>query len=342
MLFSATSAGLVVWCRAFKHGLAAGLSLPRVFHLQGNRGPRALRPMATRIAERLEKGDSLEDAMEVEGDLLPKLFRELTAVGERTGRLPDMFSELADYYELQQRLSRQFWSEATWPIFQFFAAVFVIFFLIVIMGFLAKEGGAAAPPIGFGLIGFKGGIIFLFAVGTFLGSLLGVYLVITRVLKQRAAFEAFLLRVPAIGPCIQCFSMGRFCLALRATLESGMSAHEALQQSLRATGNAAFTSQEEGVVAQVKAGEEIHVALRRCSAFPDEFLEIVAVAEISGQIPEVMIRQAEMYREESARKLKNLTKVASFAVWFFVAAMMVMAIFRIASLYTGALNAAGG
>jgi type IV pilus assembly protein PilC len=340
LFFSSALSGLIQWCRACKHGLGAGLPLVRVFQLQAKKGPHALRDLARRLAERLENGESLEDALELEGPQLPTLFRQLTAVGERTGHLPEMFAELADYYELQQRLGRDFRAQITWPVFQFVAAVFVIAFLIYILGVLSArpDGGEPIAPIGFGLVGASGSITFLLAVGCFLGLLYGTYLFFTKGLQQRAAFEAFLLRLPAIGSCAQSLALGRFCLALRMTLETGMSTPDALRQSLRATGNAAFTSAEGLVAARIKAGDEIHDALRMCPAFPEEFRDIIAVAEVSGQIPEVMVRQAEHYREESARQLKNLARCAGYAVYFFVAVLIIWAIFRIASVYFGMLN----
>jgi type II secretory pathway component PulF len=336
---SASLSGLIQWCRALRHGLGAGLSLPKVFQLQAKKGPRALREMAGRIAARLEKGEALEDALEAEGDKLPKLFRELAGVGERTGHLPEIFVELGEYYEMQQKLGREFRSQLVWPVFTFAAAVLIIAFLIFVLGIIADgKGGEAPAPIGFGLRGAKGAIIFLMAVATFLGGLFGLYLFFTRGMRQRVAFESFLLRLPAVGPCADAFAMGRFCLALRMTMETGMSAHDAVRQSLRATGNAAFTTSEPYVVARVKSGEEINVALRQCPAFTPEFLDILEVAEVSGQIPEVMARQAEHYREEAARRLKGLTRFANFAIYAVVSLLMIVAIFRIASLYLGALN----
>jgi type IV pilus assembly protein PilC len=343
MLFSSTQTGLVQWCRAMKHGLGAGLSLVRVFQLQAKKGPSQLRDLAGRLADRLEKGDALEDALELEGGRLPALFRQLVSVGERTGNLPDIFSELADYYEMQQTLARDFRAQITWPVLQFVGAVFVIAFLIFILGVIGSqsESGPIAP-IGFGLVGRNGAIVFLLAVSAFLGGLYGAYLLVTRGLRRRAVFEAFLLRLPAIGACAESLALGRFCLALRMTMEAGMSAPEALRHALRATGNAAFTRAEDLVVARIKAGDEVNVALRFCPTFSDEFREIVAVAEVSGQIPEVMIRQAEHYREEARRRLKMLAQFAGYAVWAFVAILIIWAIFRIASVYIGAINQAAG
>src|SRR5258708_38620158 len=82
LFFSSSLGGLIQWCRAFHHGLAAGLSLVRVFQIQSKKGPRGLRDMAGRVAVLLEKGQTLEDALQVEGESLPKLFRDLVAVGE--------------------------------------------------------------------------------------------------------------------------------------------------------------------------------------------------------------------------------------------------------------------
>lgn len=40
--------------------------------------------------------------------MLPPLFLALVAVGEQTGRLPEVFEELQNYYQLQQKLTRRF------------------------------------------------------------------------------------------------------------------------------------------------------------------------------------------------------------------------------------------
>ncbi len=223
--------------------------------------------------------------------------------------------------------------------FQFVAAVFVIAFLIYVLGAITPpDGGEPIAPIGFGLTGATGAITFLLAVGIFLGLLYGNYLFITKGLQRRAVFEQFLLRVPALGSCVESLALGRFCLALRMTLETGMPTPEALRESLRATGNAAFASTENLVASRIEKGDEISVALRLCPAFPEEFRDIIAVAEVSGQIPEVMIRQAEHYREQAARQLKNLARFAGYGVWLFVSLLMIWAIFRIASVYFGMLN----
>ena len=42
---------------------------------------------------------------------------------------------------MQQRLQRQFWSQSTWPIFQFVLAILVIAGLIWILGLISTNPG---------------------------------------------------------------------------------------------------------------------------------------------------------------------------------------------------------
>ncbi len=151
-----------------------------------------------------------------------------------------------------------------------------------------------------------------------------------------------MLKIPSIGPCIEAFAMGRLCTALQLTTDSSMGLDEAVQQSLRASANGAYMAQEGLLVATVKGGNDLASGLRRCTVFPADFADIFEVAEISGKIPEAMARQAVYYREEASRRLKTLTQMASFGVWFVIAAGMIWAIFSIASVYLGAINQAAG
>src|SRR5947209_6218816 len=106
MIFSSSKCplpALVSWCRTLKHSIGAGLDPIKIFRQQAKSGPRALRSLAQETADKLGKGETLEDALEPHRNRFPPLFVELIAVGEQSGRLEDTFSELADYYETTLR-----------------------------------------------------------------------------------------------------------------------------------------------------------------------------------------------------------------------------------------------
>jgi type IV pilus assembly protein PilC len=330
---------LIELCRSLRHYLGAGLPLVTAFRHQAKRGSARVRPPAERIATALERGDSLEDALRGEEKLFPPLFLALTRVGEQTGMLAEVFAELEKFHLRQRTLWRRFVSQITWPVIQFVLAIFVLAGLILIMGLIAdSRGGKALDPLGLGLAGPSGAMIFLSVVFSIL-AVLGVgYWFVTRRLNGARAVESFLLGVPAIGPCKQALALARFCMALRLTTETGMAIDKAMRLSLSATGNPAFTARSEQIESELRHGQELTVSLVKSGLFPEDFQHMIAVAEESGTLDQVLAHQAEHYQEESGRRLAALTSMAGYGVYGFVGLIIIIAIFRIANWYIGQIG----
>jgi type IV pilus assembly protein PilC len=330
---------VIVLCRSLRHYVSAGLTVAQVFRQQAGKGSPRMRQTANGIATALEHGDSLEDALEREADLFPPLFLPLLRVAERSGMVSEVAAELEKYFTRQQKLFRRFVQQITWPAIQFFLAVLVLAMLIWIMGLLAESRGDKKPldPLGLGLAGARGAWTFVGIVFGTLAVLAVGFFVARRSLAERAGVDALLLRLPAIGPCLQALALSRFCMALGLTGETSMAIHQALNLSLRATGNQAFAVHGKVAQAAVKKGKELTLALSRTGLFPNEFLNVIAVGEESGQITEVLRRQAVYYDEEAGRRLTILAAVAGRGIWALVAAFIIIAIFRIYSFYIGQL-----
>ena len=118
------------------------------------------------------------------------LWRKARALLDELGRASEVFGELEKYFRLQQKLWRQFRSQIAWPMFQFFAAVFVITGLIWLLGVIAEtRGGEPVDALGLGLVGAKGAVTFLASVFGLIALGVGLYLLATRLLRQ-AGFDA--------------------------------------------------------------------------------------------------------------------------------------------------------
>jgi type IV pilus assembly protein PilC len=341
MLFSARLpvSSLIELCRALRHNLSAGLSLRDVFRQQARQGTMAVRPLAERIRRVIERGDDLETALMQESKAFPPLFLALASVGERSGSLPEVFRELEKYYVLQQRMWRQFISLSIWPAFQLVAAIFIIAAMLLLIGILnpQTQGAFHFDPLGIGT-GPKAALRFLLVCFGTIGLLIGGYFLATRTLRHRAAVDRILLRIPEVGRCLEALALNRFSLALQLTMDTSLPAWEALDRSLKATGNGAFMAATDAVQAAVRSGESVSLALASVHLFPKEFINILSTAEHTGQIPEVMRHQTEYYEEEASRRLVLLTRVAGFGIWFIVACLIVWVIFRMFTMYLGLLD----
>jgi type II secretory pathway component PulF len=328
---------LIDLCRVLRHHLSAGLTLHHAFKQQAERGPANVRPLAGRVLEQVETGASLSAALEPERGLLPPLFLAMVEVGEHTGHVPEMFGALEKHYQLEQQLRRQFWRASLLPMVQFVLAIFLIAGLIFTLGVIGQARGTAPLSV-FGLSGGRGAIVFLTVCFGLIGTLWLLGALFLRGPRQAAPIQAVLLRVPSLGPCLYAVVMSRFTMALRLTLDSGLSIVKAVKLSLEATGNAHFVSKGPIIAAALKEGEPLLEALTQSGLFDEHFLSMVAAAEEGGRVPEMMQHQTEYYHEESARRLTTLTKVLSMLVWLTYAGFMVYAIFQIAGIYFQALG----
>jgi len=332
----------VTWCRNLHHSISAGLTLIRIFKQLEKSGPRPLRDLAGELETKLSKGESLEDALEPHRNIFPPLFIELVGVGEQTGRLEDTFRELEKYYQSSLSVQRNFRSQMAYPAIQFVAAVLIISALIFILGMLAESGKAATTdPLGIGLTGTSGAITFLVVSFGIVGVILLVLKATANNVKFRAKLEGMVMIFPGWGPALLTFALQRFCVALHMCVEAGLRAEKTMHYCFRATSNSAFMSCEDRAVDVVRKGNEISEALLTSRApFPDEFREMIRMGEETGNMSEVMEKLAIRYREESERRLKSVAQMTSWAIYGFVALLIIIAIFKIASIYLGAINAA--
>jgi type II secretory pathway component PulF len=261
----------------------------------------------------------------------------MAVVGEQTGNLPEVFADLEKYYLLQQKLRREFRSRSFLPLAQLIAAIVIIAVTLFALGVIAESRGGQGPPV-LGVRGTGAAVLFLvLAFGT-LALLVTGFLLLRRALRRTGVLDAVLLRLPAVGPCMQALALGRFALALRLTLDSGLAVADALRLSLAATDNTAFAGKTDDVVEALQEGEDLTLALTGAGIFPEDFLGMVAVGEEGGRVPEIMRHQAEHYQEEAGRRMVTLTRWLSSGVWIVYAVFTVVAIFHLAGRYLGALG----
>jgi type IV pilus assembly protein PilC len=318
---------LIAWCRALHHGLHAGLSPVKVFRGQAKSGPLAVRKLADELADQLKAGESLEDSLKDHRPKFPLLFLELVGVGEKAGKLSETFAELEKYFTAQLDARKKFLQAIVWPVMTYIIAVVVVAILVSVLGAL----GGHLDPFGLSKLGMGGGLVVLAVGAGFGGFVVLAYLVArdNERLKQRV--EAVGIRIPGLTGAYRTFALQRFSLALGMTHEAGMRSDQALALSFRASANLAYLKHGEPAAKLVRGGKTIAKTLTGIGGglFPDEFLDVVQIGESTGQLSEVMARQAEQYGEEAARRVKVLAQVAGGAVYAMIGLMVIVMIFRI-------------
>jgi type II secretory pathway component PulF len=344
MLFSARMSlkNRAALCRRLATALTAGIDIRKIFAREAeNARNGSARRRLTAVSEAVAQGESMTAALEATGDYFPPLLREMVEVGEQTGHLGEIFGQLAEHYENQARLRRNFLGAITWPIIQLTIAIGVVGLLIWIGGVIGQRPGAAPIDfLGFGLVGDRGVAIYFAFIAT-VAALIGFTIfAVSRGLIWGKALQRVVQHIPVLGVSLQTLALSRLAWTMHLTLNAGMGVRKALRLSLRNTGSIRFTDAANNIDKTIAEGQSIHEAFREAGCFPADFLDSVDVGEHSGRLVESMAHLSQQYQEQARAALATLTMIAGLVVWGLVAILIITLIFRLAFFYIGVLNGA--
>jgi type IV pilus assembly protein PilC len=312
--------------------LDAGIDIRAVWDREATRAPgyRARGPLQA-VRDAIRQGDSLREALAASDEFFPPLFREITEVGDQSGRLSEAFAQLADHYEGQLHLRRTFLAALTWPIIELVATVVIIGVMIWVPAALG-QAGSSLDFLGVGT-GNRALVRYLF----FLAVIGAMVLLLVQGWRKGLAWtrpiQRILWRLPGIGGPLRLMSLARLTWAMNVTFHTGMDVRRALRLSLQSTQTAHFTDQIEGIERAVAAGESLYEAFRDTGAFPPEFVDVLHVGEESGKLPEAMGRLSAQYRSRAEAALTTSATVGAFLIWALVAMLIIAVIFRFYSNY---------
>jgi type II secretory pathway component PulF len=324
--------------RRLAMALEAGIDARTVWGREADRARGAARSRLQAVSRGVNQGEGMAEAVAAAGGYFPPLFREMVAVGDLSGHQSEVFYQLADHYDNQVTLRRNFLASITWPLAELAIAVAIVGFLIWVMGIIGERTGTPVDPLGFGLVGNRGLAIYAAIVG---GAAALLYLIIEAIRNGGpwvGPVQRAVLHVPVLGPTLRTLTLARLAWSMHLTLQAGMDIRRALQLSLRSTRNARYVGQIARIDAAIGAGNSVYDAFAAAGGYPHEFLDALAVAEQSGRIVESMAVLSRQYQDRARAALATLTMLAGFAVWAAIAAIIIAVIFRLFGFYIGTLQ----
>lgn len=331
---------LALICRSLATMLESGVPLVRSITTVSKRiGGADCRRHMKAVVNKLNAGEDVRAAFRSQGDYFPDLFVDMISVAEDTGSLPEVLLSLANHYENLVELKRNFIGQITMPIIQLIASIFIITFVIFIIGMIgAQNGGKPIDVLGWGLTGTNGALIFFFGAFGTLFAIYFLYMFAARGLKQERRLHGFFLKIPVLGPCMRSFAVARFAWAFALTQQAGMRIVPSLEASLKATANQAFIGASPRMCGLITQGEDLSTVLYDSGLFPIEVLEMVQVAETSGTVPETLQRMSPQFEDQARRSLAGLAMALGWLVWALVAGFIIFTIFSLAMFYVNMLK----
>ncbi len=317
-------------CYRVAIGLNSGVDFRTIWQREAERGSSSHRQRMSEVFRAVEQGETLADAMDLQGNYFPALTVEMVQVGEQSGRLGDVFEHLADHYASLRQLYRGFLAMIWWPAFELIGSILIIALLITILGFIGEATNKEPIDVfgmGFSWQGnltlFLGGVFFLFGTAFILiwGLLRGWF---------GSAPVALAMRVPVLGTSLKLLALSRFAWSFGMAIEAGMNALRSTQLGLASTQNPMFMGFEEQILASLEQGQQFYEAMWKTGVFPQDFLDVLETAEMSGTVTESLNRLSKEYQERASAAFRTLSVIGGILVMMMVGAMIVTCVIALA------------
>lgn len=329
-------------CRRVGTSLEAGLDARTIWSSETRRAIGVSKSAYETVEKRVTDGSSLAEALRAADGYFPPLMCEMVETGEYSGRLGNVFHQLADHYENLVKLRRSFLQGISWPLFELIASIFIIGGLILILGIISDmHGGQGIDPFGMGLGTFGNMTLYCFMVFVAAAIVITPIVALARGWLGSAPIR-IAHRIPLLGTTIQVLSLSRMAWSLGMAIDAGMDAIKSMRLSLMATQNPLYMEQVQPISDSISQGHEMHVALQSTEVFPTDFVTTLENGELTGQVTESMARLSSEYRAKAEHLFRAISMIGGVLVMMMVFAVIITAIFALFSIYLGTLNEAAG
>ena len=278
----------------------------------------------------VQAGSLFYEALEKYPEAFPSHVVSLVRAGEMSGRLPETFLDLRNYYEWLDKVINDVRQASIYPaIILGVVSTFVLaLFTFVIPKFmeLMKVAKVQVPPL----------TQFIFSVSEFakatwwiwITSMIGLAIFIKfapRISPLLAEIiDNIKLRIPGLGEIHRMIALSRFAHNLALMYRAGIPILQALRLCASLVGNAVVEKAIRGVENSVTAGEGIGESMRRHKVFTSILRRMVILGEVTGKLDETLELVSGYYNEMVPRKIKRIFSFAEPAVMLFLVGIVGM------------------
>jgi type IV pilus assembly protein PilC len=338
---------LMIFTRQLATLIDAGLPLLRGLTVLSKQEPDpVLKKTIVNIAESVQSGGTFSESLSGHPRIFNKLYVNMVKAGELGGVLEIVLLRLAEFQEKAQKIKNKVVSAMFYPVIVLVIAVVIMAFLLVFIVpkfeaiFADMLGGKPLPGLTLFVIGasnfVKNNVPLL--VGGIIALIAG-YKFLARTKKGGEALDAFKLRAPVFGDLTRKSAISRFSRTLGTLVTSGVPILQALNITRDTAGNAVIAEAITKVHDSVREGESIVQPLEASGVFPPMVISMIDVGEETGQLPEMLLKVAEVYDDEVDNAVSGLTSLLEPIMIVFLAVVVgtiVIALFLpLISIITG-------
>ena len=311
---------LIHFCFHLDHLVRAGVPiLEALADLRDSLENPRFRGIVASLAEDIEGGRTLSQAMEGHPRVFGKVFASLIRSGETSGRLPDVLRNLTDTLKWEDELASQTRRLAMYPAFVggivAAATFFLMIYLVPRLEQFVKNMGEALPWQTRALFFVSDLFVDYWYVALAAPIVLaaGLKLVIHANPLARLKFDGMKLRLPFVGEILRKIVLSRFVTTFALLYASGIPILDAVRTTQNVVGNAVVRRGLERVEQLIVEGQNLTLAFQNTGFFPPLVIRMLRVVESTGALDEALSNVGYFYNrdvKESIEKVQQLIEPA--------------------------------
>ncbi|MCL2330425.1 MAG: type II secretion system F family protein [Phycisphaerae bacterium] len=286
----------------------AGLPILRSLRiLEQQQKPGMLRAILRNVADDIEGGATLSEAMAGYPKAFDRLYCNMVAAGETGGVLDVILQRLADFMEKAQRLKRKVVGAMIYPVVVILFAVGIVagIMIVVVPKFEAifKDFNTTLPAPTQMLIATSnwfvsgappGWVVLLFSPVVLIATLK----LLNKSQSGRYAVDTVKLKIPILGTILGKTAIARFTRTLGTLFSAGVPILEAINITRETSGNEVFARALGAIHDEIREGESFANPLRAQKICDPIVINMIDVGEETGDLDKMLIKIADNYDEE--------------------------------------------
>ncbi len=297
----------------------AGLPILRSLRiLEQQEKPGLIRFSLRSVADDVESGSTLSEAMARHPKLFDRMYTIMVAAGEAGGVLDVILQRLAEFMEKAQRLKRKVVGAMIYPAVVISVAMSIVtgimYYVVPKFREIFKDFGTELPgptvflmKISDFVVGrveispdeYRPMLVPGWAILLFSPVIVIVLYNLTRRFKGgRIVTDVIKLKVPVVGNILSKNSIARFARTLGTLIAAGVPILEALAITRETCGNEVYSKALGNVHDAIREGDSFANPLRQAKIVDSLVVNMVDVGEETGDLDKMLIKVADNYDEE--------------------------------------------
>jgi len=324
---------MIIFSRQMYSLLKAGIPIIRAIKgLSENASHKRFQEILKDIADQLEQGRSLSSSMAKYEKVFTRLTISVVVVGENTGKLDDVFLQLALYFEREQETRKRIKSALRYPTFVLIALAIAMFilnlFVVPVFTQMFERFDTELPIMTRVLIGTSNFFVnyWWLLIIVIVGGIFAVKQYVNST-NGRLKWDKFKLKLPIVGSIIERSLLSRYSRSFSMILRAGVPLTAGLSLTADAVDNAHMQKRIKEMRQGIEKGESLLRVSKNSELFSTLVLQMIAVGEETGRLEPLLEESADYYEREVDFDLKSLTaKIEPILIGFVAVMVLILAL----------------